>query len=96
MPFLFQLKPKKKFSVYVLYSPTHHKIYIGYSSNLNNRLDSHNIYSKKGYTARFRPWEILFTEEYSDKKEAISREKQLKSAKGRDHIWNELKEKYPK
>ncbi|MEM6360301.1 MAG: GIY-YIG nuclease family protein, partial [Bacteroidota bacterium] len=31
------------FTVYVLYSPKFNKIYIGYSSDLQSRLDSHNI-----------------------------------------------------
>jgi putative endonuclease len=81
------------FTVYVLYSPKHHKIYIGYTSDLTNRLESHNIYSKKGYTVKFRPWTVLFTEEYHHKKEAIIRERQLKSSRGRDYIWNQVKEK---
>ena len=82
------------FKVYVLYSPKHHKIYIGFTSDLENRMDSHNIYSKKGYTAKFRPWEIVFTEDYEVKKEATNREKQLKTAKGREFIWVVVKEKY--
>jgi putative endonuclease len=56
-------------------------------------MDSHNIYSKKGYTTKYRPWEILFTQDYDTKKEAIIREKQLKSAKGREYIWEEVYKK---
>jgi putative endonuclease len=82
------------FTVYVLFSYQHKKIYIGFSSDLKNRLDSHNIYSKKGYTAKFRPWKVLFTEEYKSKKEAIIREKQLKTARGREHIWEMVHQKY--
>jgi putative endonuclease len=82
------------FKVYVLYSPKHHKIYIGFTSDLENRMDSHNSYSKKGYTAKFRPWEIVFTEDYEVKKEATNREKQLKTANGREFIWEVVKEKY--
>ncbi|BDD14863.1 hypothetical protein MATR_16880 [Marivirga tractuosa] len=82
------------FKVYVLYNPNHHKIYIGYTSDLPNRMESHNIYSKKGYTVKYRPWEILFTEVYDSKKEAIIREKQLNSAKGREYIWEVVYEKY--
>jgi len=82
------------FKVYVLYSPKHHKIYIGYSSDLTNRMESHNFYSKKGYTSKFRPWEILFTEENPTKKEAMIRERQLKSAKGRAYIWEVVHENY--
>ncbi|MGD1959996.1 MAG: GIY-YIG nuclease family protein [Fulvivirga sp.] len=76
------------FTVYVLYSPKFNKIYIGYSSDLQSRLDSHNIYSKKGYTVKYRPWKVIHTENYVNKKEAMDREKQLKTAKGREFIWN--------
>ncbi|MBI2275626.1 MAG: GIY-YIG nuclease family protein [Bacteroidetes bacterium] len=76
--------------VYILYSPSHNKIYVGYTSNLEQRLLSHNELGKKGWTIRFRPWILVHTEEYTTKSEAISREKILKGAKGREWIWNEL------
>ncbi|PTB92413.1 endonuclease [Marivirga lumbricoides] len=82
------------FTVYVLYSPTFKKIYIGYTSDLSNRLASHNVYSKKGYTTRYRPWEVLYTESYIDKRAALKREKALKSARGRAFIWQLISEKY--
>ena len=81
------------FTVYVLYSPSFKKIYIGYTSDLANRLDSHNIFAKKGYTVKFRPWELVYSEEYNTKTEAVRREKQLKSAKGREFIWNDIIDK---
>jgi len=74
------------FFVYVLYSKTFDKIYIGFTSDLLGRLLSHNKLAKKGYTVRYRPWAILYTEQYQTKAEAITREKQLKSAKGREFI----------
>ena len=82
-----------KYYVYVLYSPSFEKIYIGYTSNLQQRLLSHNELATKGWTIKFRPWELLFTEEYITKAEALKREKQLKSAKGREFIWKIIKEK---
>ncbi len=51
------------FYTYVLYSRSYRKIYIGYTSNLEERLLSHNIFSKKGWTLKYRPWEIVYTEE---------------------------------
>ena len=50
------------FTVYVLYSLSHNKIYIGYTSNLTQRILSHNELATKGYTIKFRPWEIIHTE----------------------------------
>ncbi|WP_325635244.1 GIY-YIG nuclease family protein, partial [Parapedobacter sp.] len=44
------------FTVYVLHSGKHDKIYIGFTSNLEQRLKSHNELGKKGWTIKFRPW----------------------------------------
>ena len=73
------------FKVYVLFSVTHYKIYIGYTSDLDKRFISHNE-KGRGWTAKFRPWEIIHTEMYSTKAEAIAREKALKSGQGRKWI----------
>ena len=78
------------FTVYILYSKEFNKIYVGYTSNLEQRLLSHNMLAKKGYTVKFRPWEILHKEVFESKSEAIAREKQLKSAKGREFIRKQL------
>ena len=82
------------YTVYALYSPGSNKIYIGYSSDIVNRVDSHNFFQESGYTKRYRPWDVVHTEEFATKKEAMIREKQLKSAKGREFIWNIVKNKY--
>jgi putative endonuclease len=62
------------YTVYALYSKTHQKIYIGYTSDLKGRLESHNIYSKKGWTVKFRPWELIYAEEFVTKSDAMYRE----------------------
>ena len=80
------------FTVYVLYSKAYNKIYIGYTSNIEQRMISHNEKGKKGYTLKFRPWAIAFTEEYKTKQEAMRREKQLKSSRGRAYVWGKIKE----
>ncbi|MCD6556244.1 MAG: GIY-YIG nuclease family protein, partial [Bacteroidales bacterium] len=48
------------FTVYVLYSEKYDKIYIGYTSNIEQRLLSHNKLSQKGYTVKYRPWKIVY------------------------------------
>jgi putative endonuclease len=74
------------YTVYILFSENFNKIYIGYTSNIEQRFLSHNQLSKKGYTVKYRPWRIVYTESFEDKKQAIKREKELKSAKGRNWI----------
>jgi len=80
------------YTVYVLFSRKYRKIYIGYSSNLAQRFLSHNELSNKGYTKRYRPWIIAFTEEYEDKYEALKRERFLKTGKGREWVWEKIGE----
>jgi putative endonuclease len=74
------------FTVYVLYSETHDKIYVGFTSSLEERFKSHNDLGKKGWTIRFRPWLIVHKEFFESKSDAMRREKELKSASGREWI----------
>ena len=74
------------FTVYVLFSEKYNKIYIGFTSDIEERMLSHNTFGTKGWTIKFRPWILVYKEEYQTKKEAMTREKQLKSAKGREFI----------
>jgi putative endonuclease len=78
------------FKVYILYSSEYNKIYIGYSSDVETRFRAHNEFATKGWTIKFRPWKLIYTEEYTTKHEALLREKQSKSAAGREWIWSEL------
>ena len=82
------------FTTYALYSPDHEKIYIGYSSDLDARMLSHNKRGKKGWTIKYRPWEVVYSQEFTTKAEAMKREKELKSAKGRAFIWEIIEKKY--
>ena len=75
------------YTVYALYSERHQKIYVGFTSGLEKRILSHNKLATKGWTFRFRPWELVHTECFESKAEAIRREKSLKSARGREFIW---------
>jgi putative endonuclease len=74
--------------VYVLYSVEYKKIYIGFTSDLEKRIASHNHPLNKGYTAKFKPWVLIYSETYDSKKLAMLREKQLKTARGRNFIKN--------
>jgi putative endonuclease len=78
------------FQTYVLYSSKHNKIYIGYTSDLEIRIISHNEKATRGFTIKYRPWKIVHTESFMTKSEAMKREKELKSARGRKFIWNQI------
>jgi len=73
------------YSVYVLYSPLHQKIYIGITTNLSDRFLSHNQYATKGFTKKYRPWVIVIVERFENKFLALKRERVLKNGQGR--LW---------
>ena len=79
------------FIVYILYSEQHNKIYVGFTSNLEQRFISHNELGKKGWTIKFRPWIIVHQESFDSKSDAMKREKELKTAAGRNFIWSKIK-----
>ncbi|WP_339611805.1 GIY-YIG nuclease family protein [uncultured Planktosalinus sp.] len=70
--------------------------YIGYSSSLIQRFNSHNTFSNKGYTVKFRPWIVVYVEFFSTKKEAINKEKFLKSRIVRNFISEKILPFYKK
>ena len=78
------------FTVYVLYSKSYDKIYIGYTSNLIQRFYSHNELSQKGWTRKFRPWLVIYTEVFETKSEAMKRESELKTGAGRRYIRKDI------
>ena len=78
------------FVTYVLHSTIHDKIYIGYTSDLIDRFHSHNQFATKGYTIKFRPWQVIYVEFFESKQEAMKREKELKSSRGRDFIRTKI------
>ena len=78
--------------VYVLYSEVSDKIYIGYTTNPQGRLESHNHPKNKGWTKRYQPWKIIHSESFYTKSAAMKREQELKSHQGRDFIHNLIKD----
>ncbi len=57
--------------VYVLSDPKSKAIYIGFSSNLRQRIEQHNDHEHPG-------WELSYFEAYRDEHEARMRERKLK------------------
>ena len=68
------------FYVYVLSNPRRTVLYIGFTSNMVNRLDQH-IKNKKdpnSFASKYNCGDIIYYEVYQYVNEAIAREKQLK------------------
>ena len=68
------------FYVYLLQSQKDQSFYIGYTSDLQQRLFKHNT-AKSGYTSTKQPWEIVYSETFDLKSDAIKRERFLKRQK---------------
>ena len=76
------------FYVYILQSKKNlDKIYIGYSSNLKQRLQEHNDGDSK-YTSRFKPWSLIYYEGFANESDARKRESRLKQF---DNTWHNLR-----
>jgi len=76
------------YSVYAIFNTKHKKIYIGQSKDLDNRLKLHQERTfKNSYTSQFDgKWTLIHKEDFETRKEAIIRERQLKSYRGREFI----------
>jgi len=73
-------------TVYILYSSFLDKYYVGYSGDeISERIRRHNSHHK-GFTGRCGDWVLMYTEVYSDKKQAADREREIKNWKSRKLI----------
>jgi len=71
--------------VYVLKSQVDGKLYIGYTTNLKNRLQKHQ-YGEVPSTSPRRPLELIFYEGYKNMEDAKRREGYLKTSKGKSSL----------
>ncbi|MEO8217956.1 MAG: GIY-YIG nuclease family protein [Acidobacteriota bacterium] len=72
----------KPYFVYILWSVSGLRFYIGISEDPVHRLEQHNSESGKGWTNRYRPWVLVATECYPTYTNARRREMDLKAQKG--------------
>ncbi len=80
----------KFYYVYILRSHKDNNFYVGYTEDLKSRFEEH----KKGYvssTKDRRPIEIIYSEACLSKKDALHREKYLKTYLGKLFLKNRLK-----
>ena len=64
--------------VYILYSRSLNKYYVGQSSNIEDRLKRRNSGRSK-YTKSGIPWELIWSKELDSRSEAMSLERKIKS-----------------
>jgi putative endonuclease len=70
---------------YILKSKIKDKYYIGSCADLTKRLEHHNLGHSRS-TKAYIPWEIMYSEEFNTKSDAIKREYSLKRIKNKNTI----------
>jgi putative endonuclease len=73
------------FHVYVLRSETTARHYVGYTSDLTHRLGQHNDGITKS-TKNRGPWQLVHSEDFNTRPEAVRRERFLKTGQGRAEL----------
>jgi len=71
----------KMYKLYILKSRANNRYYVGHSSDIEKRLVQHNNGEVKS-TKPYAPWDIVYSEAFSDKHSAYKREMQVKSYHG--------------
>ncbi|MBU2447512.1 MAG: GIY-YIG nuclease family protein [Bacteroidetes bacterium] len=71
--------------VYIIYSKSLNRHYIGYTEDLEWRLERHNSAWGR-YTCKGIPWELVYYEKFAAKTEAIKREREIKKKKSKKYI----------
>ena len=84
-----------QFFVYILYSALANKFYVGFTGDeLDERLRKHNT-NHKGFTGKVNDWKIVYTETFSDKKNAQLREIEIKAWKSRKRVEQLIEKQMP-
>ncbi|MDP2754815.1 MAG: GIY-YIG nuclease family protein [Nitrospirota bacterium] len=72
-------KREKYYCVYISTNKTHNVLYTGVTNNLLNRDDQHRKkFNKKSFTATYNVNKVVYYETFTDIRDAIAREKQIK------------------
>ena len=73
------------FYVYIIYSISSDRYYVGYCADIETRHYKHNCGSTPS-TKPYRPWKLVCSEEYTSRTDALKREKQIKMMKNKTVI----------
>ncbi|SDD11193.1 GIY-YIG nuclease family protein [Niabella drilacis] len=74
------------YTLYILYSPTMNKFYVGFTSDEpEQRLQKH-LTNHSGFTAKAKDWRIAYTETFTSKEAALNREREIKKWKSSKRI----------
>ena len=89
---LYMYGLQKYYYVYILASDTNGTLYIGFTSNLPQRIYEHKNHLTPGFTSKYDVCKLVYFERFTDVHDAIRHEKRLKEWK---RNWKkDLIEKY--
>ena len=80
----------KRYYAYVLQSEIDGRHYKGHTERLAQRVFEHNAGKCKS-TKGYRPWNLVYYEEFVTRKEAIEKERYFKSGIGREYLKNKIR-----
>ena len=66
------------FYVYIIHSPHWQRYYVGSAEDVEKRLQQHNA-GKSASTRAGMPWELIHTESFTTRADAVLRERKIKS-----------------
>jgi putative endonuclease len=75
-----------EFFVYILYSVTADKYYVGHTENIARRLIEHNNNQTRYTSTLAKDWVVKYSKSYSTRTEAMKAERTIKSKKSRKYI----------
>ncbi len=74
--------------LYIIFSKSLNKYYIGESHNIEERLEKHNNHTYKGaFTKIANDWYIVFSKKYNSKEDALFLEAFIKRMKSKKFIY---------
>ena len=78
------------FYLYILHSKSIDKFYVGYSSNIEERIKKH-LEKHKGFTSKAKDRVVVYKEQYDSKEKAYAREREIKKWKSKKLIVELIK-----
>ena len=93
---------EKKSYIYLITNDNNSVIYTGVTSDLRKRINEHKQKAVKGFSKKYNIHKLVYYEVFSDVRNAIQREKQIKSGSRKKKIaliekeninWDDLSQK---
>ncbi len=86
----------REYFVYLITNVNNNVLYIGVTSNLEQRIYEHKNKIIKGFSSKYNTSKLVYFEQFSDPENAIAREKQLKkwNRSKKDFLVNKMNSKW--